>query len=97
MKRNFMTQGHIQGIPTHRLVAICLVVQHSGPLGTVAAGLHGPQPHLVLWEPLQNTQVIKMSNPSTGFVTSSDAGIKVEQNCPIFHVGILYTEVHSHN
>lgn len=37
---------------TYRLVAVCLVVQHGRPLGAVAPGLHGPQPHLVLWETL---------------------------------------------
>lgn len=39
---------------THRLVAVSLVVEHGGSLGSVAPGLHGPQPHLVLWETLQH-------------------------------------------
>lgn len=38
---------------TYRLVAVSLIVEHSGSLGSIAPGLHGPQPHLVLWETLQ--------------------------------------------
>lgn len=38
---------------TYRLVAVGLVVEHGGSLGSIAPGLHGPQPHLVLWETLQ--------------------------------------------
>lgn len=45
--------GAEAGFCTHRLVAVGLVVEHGGPLGAVAPGLHGPQPHLVLWEALQ--------------------------------------------
>lgn len=44
---------------TYRLVVVCLVVQHGRPLGAVAPGLHGPQPHLVLWETLQTINKIQ--------------------------------------
>lgn len=37
----------------YRLVAVGLVVEHGRSLGSVAPGLHGPKPHLVLWETLQ--------------------------------------------
>lgn len=39
--------------PAYRLVAVGLIVEHGRSLGSVAPGLHGPQPHLVLWETLQ--------------------------------------------
>ena len=56
---NTATNGSSIQENTYRLVAISLIVEHGGPLGSIATGLHGPQPHLVLWETLQqmNTQV----------------------------------------
>lgn len=41
----------------HRLAAIGLVVQHGWPLGAVAPRLHGPQPNLILREPLEVSTV----------------------------------------
>lgn len=42
-----------QVVKTYRLVAVSLIVEHGGSLGSIAPGLHGPQPHLVLWKTLQ--------------------------------------------
>lgn len=37
---------------TYGLVAVSFIIEHGGSFGSIAAGLHGPQPHLVLWKTL---------------------------------------------
>lgn len=47
-------QPSLRDTITYRLVAVSLIVEHGRSLGSIAPGLHGPQPHLVLWETLQH-------------------------------------------
>lgn len=48
------------GANTYRLVAIGLVVKHGRSLGSVATGLHGPEPHLVLWKTLRHINTVSI-------------------------------------